>query len=74
MSSSSANTSKPTARSYYEGDVDFDTLAAKDSDFASICKISKDKRWIDFQDPKVVQYAPPRPAKLRVHADNMTDS
>ncbi|EMC96392.1 hypothetical protein BAUCODRAFT_70727 [Baudoinia panamericana UAMH 10762] len=42
-------------RPYYDGDVDFDALAAEDADFAAICKVSKDKRWIDFQDPKVVQ-------------------
>ena len=40
---------------YYEHDVDFDALAEKDQDFAAICKISKDKRWIDFKDPNVVQ-------------------
>ncbi|RMZ17321.1 hypothetical protein D0860_00457 [Hortaea werneckii] len=41
-------------RHYYEGDVDFDVLAAKDPEFAAICKVSKNKRWVDFQDPKVV--------------------
>ncbi|KAK5676404.1 hypothetical protein LTS10_011217 [Elasticomyces elasticus] len=48
-------TPKPTERTYYDGDVDFDKLAAEDADFSAICKISKDKRWVDFQDPKVVQ-------------------
>ncbi|KAK1060813.1 hypothetical protein LTR33_012830 [Friedmanniomyces endolithicus] len=47
-------TKQHTERSYYEGDVDFDLLAAEDADFAAICKISKDKRWVDFQDPNVV--------------------
>ncbi|RMY69489.1 hypothetical protein D0863_06422 [Hortaea werneckii] len=42
-------------RHYYEGDVDFDVLAAKDPEFAAICKVSKHKRWVDFQDPKVVK-------------------
>ena len=49
------STKQHTERSYYEGDVDFDLLAAEDADFAAICKISKDKRWVDFQDPNVVQ-------------------
>lgn len=51
--------SKPDAdgRAFYENDVDFDVLAAHDSDFAAICKVSKHKRWIDFQDPKVVKCA-----------------
>ncbi|KAK4955776.1 hypothetical protein LTR10_006715 [Elasticomyces elasticus] len=48
-------TPKPTERTYYDGDVDFDKLAASDPDFATICQISKSKRWLDFQDPKVVQ-------------------
>ncbi|KAK5700746.1 hypothetical protein LTR97_005263 [Elasticomyces elasticus] len=48
-------TPKPTERTYYDGDVDFDKLAASDPDFAAICQISKSKRWLDFQDPKVVQ-------------------
>ncbi|KAK5112230.1 hypothetical protein LTR62_004391 [Meristemomyces frigidus] len=42
-------------RPYYDGDVDFDTLATKDQDFAAICQQSKTKKWIDFQNPKVVQ-------------------
>ncbi|KAK0321765.1 hypothetical protein LTR82_007251 [Friedmanniomyces endolithicus] len=42
-------------RSYYDGDVDFDELAAEDAGFAAICNVSKDKRWVDFQDPNVVQ-------------------
>ena len=42
-------------RTYYEGDVDFDALAEKDPAFAAICNTSKQKRWIDFQDPNVVQ-------------------
>ena len=41
--------------SYYNQDVDFDKLAEKDPDFAAICKVSKDKKWIDFKDAKVVQ-------------------
>ncbi|TKA73714.1 hypothetical protein B0A55_05480 [Friedmanniomyces simplex] len=48
-----SSTTKSTERSYYDGDVDFDELAAKDADFAAICKVSKDKRWVDFQDPNV---------------------
>ncbi|RMX75906.1 hypothetical protein D0869_11201 [Hortaea werneckii] len=50
---------------YYEGDVDFDVLAAKDPEFAAICKVSKNKRWVDFQDPKVVndRYDPGREVK-----------
>ncbi|KAK5116598.1 hypothetical protein LTR85_009223 [Meristemomyces frigidus] len=55
MASSSSSATTITERSYYDGDVDFDALATKDADFAVICKVSKDKRWIDFQDPKVVQ-------------------
>lgn len=51
-----------TERSYYDGDVDFDALAAKDADFAAICEVSKGKRWIDFQDPKIVQYEPAPPS------------
>ncbi|KAK3640626.1 hypothetical protein LTR56_003689 [Elasticomyces elasticus] len=47
-------TPKPAERTYYDGDVDFDKLAAEDADFDAICKFSKDKRWLDFQDPKVV--------------------
>ena len=75
MSSSSATTNAQTSgRSYYEGDVDFDTLAAKDADFAAICKVSKDKRWIDFQDPRVVQYAPPFRTNLSGYADGIPDS
>ncbi|KAK0909063.1 hypothetical protein LTR02_004588 [Friedmanniomyces endolithicus] len=49
------STKQHTERSYYDGDVDFDLLAAEDADFAAICKVSKDKRWVDFQDPNVVQ-------------------
>lgn len=51
-------TKQHTERSYYDGDVDFDLLAAEDADFAAICKVSKDKRWVDFQDPNVVQWVP----------------
>lgn len=54
MSSSSNN--KRTERTYYDGDVDFDRLAEHDADFAAVCEVSKDRRWIDFQNPKVVQY------------------
>lgn len=69
MASSSPTTTTSTERSYYEGgDVDFDALAAKDDDFAAVCKVSKDKRWIDFQDPKVVQYA--RTAHTTFFAEN----
>ncbi|KAK3106785.1 hypothetical protein LTR53_018074, partial [Teratosphaeriaceae sp. CCFEE 6253] len=40
---------------YYDGDVDFDKLASQDADFDAICKVSKDRRRVDFQDPNVVQ-------------------
>lgn len=56
MSSSTIPTNTNGGRAYYEGDVDFDVLAAKDPEFAAICKVSKNKRWVDFQDPKVVKY------------------
>ncbi|KAK5692209.1 hypothetical protein LTR17_025475 [Elasticomyces elasticus] len=55
MPPTTSSTHKPAERTYYDGDVDFDKLAAEDADFDAICKISKDKRWLDFQDPKVVQ-------------------
>ncbi|KAK4889657.1 hypothetical protein LTR27_011549 [Elasticomyces elasticus] len=55
MPPTTPSTPKPAQRTYYDGDVDFDKLAAEDADFDAICKISKDKRWLDFQDPKVVQ-------------------
>ncbi|RMX97625.1 hypothetical protein D0868_10545 [Hortaea werneckii] len=55
MSSSATATNSSGGRAYYEGDVDFDVLAAKDHEFAAICKVSKNKRWVDFQDPKVVK-------------------
>ncbi|KAI7364709.1 siroheme synthase middle domains-like protein [Hortaea werneckii] len=29
--------------------------ACVDPEFAAICKVSKNKRWVDFQDPKVVK-------------------
>ncbi|KAK4553783.1 hypothetical protein LTR86_009281 [Recurvomyces mirabilis] len=54
MPSTTANRDNST-RSYYQGDVDFDVLAAQDPDFAALCQRSKNKRWIDFQDPEVVQ-------------------
>ncbi|RMZ21018.1 hypothetical protein D0859_14970 [Hortaea werneckii] len=55
MSSSAITAESNGGRDYYEGDVDFDVLAAKDPEFAAICKTSKNKRWVDFQDPKVVK-------------------
>ncbi|KAI7335341.1 hypothetical protein KC315_g3289 [Hortaea werneckii] len=55
MSSSAITAESNGGRDYYEGDVDFDVLAAKDPEFAAICKISKNKRWVDFQNPKVVK-------------------
>ena len=58
MSSSAITAESNGGRDYYEGDVDFDVLAAKDPEFAAICKISKNKRWVDFQNPKVVKYEP----------------
>lgn len=61
MSSSTTATNSSGGRAYYEGDVDFDVLAAKDPEFAAICKVSKNKRWVDFQNPKVVKY------ELRAH-------
>ncbi|KAI7165866.1 siroheme synthase middle domains-like protein, partial [Hortaea werneckii] len=30
--------------------------ACVDPEFAAICKVSKNKRWVDFQDPKVVKH------------------
>jgi 23S rRNA (adenine1618-N6)-methyltransferase len=39
---------------YYAQDVDFDDLAARDPEWAAICKTSKAIRWLDFQDPKIV--------------------
>jgi len=45
----------PHMASYYDHDVDFDVLAEHDPEFAAICKVSKDKKWVDFKDPKVVQ-------------------
>jgi len=48
-------TKQQIERSYYDGDVDFDELAAEDAHFAAICNVSKDKRWLDFHDPNVVQ-------------------
>ncbi|KAK3651077.1 hypothetical protein LTR56_005841 [Elasticomyces elasticus] len=55
MPPTTPSTPKPAERTYYDGDVDFDKLAAEDADFSAICQISKSKRWLDFQDPKVVQ-------------------
>ncbi|KAK5135662.1 hypothetical protein LTR08_004963 [Meristemomyces frigidus] len=55
MASSNSGAASTTERSYYDGDVDFDVLAEQDADFAAICRVSKDERWIDFQNPKVVQ-------------------
>ena len=40
--------------SYYAQDVDFDDLANRDADWASISKAAKASKWVDFQDPKVV--------------------
>ena len=39
---------------YYAQDVDFDDLAARDPEWAAICKTSKATRWLDFQDPAIV--------------------
>lgn len=73
-SNMSSSTPTSTGRSYYDGDVDFDVLAAKDPDFAALCKVAKDKRWVDFQNPKVVQYVCfHRPWPLTI-ADTNTDS
>lgn len=41
---------------YYERDVDFDALAKQDADFAAIAQSAKTKGFIDFQNPKIVQY------------------
>lgn len=35
--------------------IDFDELAARDPDWATISKCAKEARWLDFQDPKVVR-------------------
>ncbi|CAK4031100.1 hypothetical protein DOTSEDRAFT_42114 [Lecanosticta acicola] len=40
---------------YYERDVDFDDLAKRDPNFAAISKQGKQKAFIDFQNPKIVQ-------------------
>lgn len=41
---------------YYERDVDFDDLAKRDPEFAEISQHGKRNGFIDFQDPKIVQY------------------
>jgi hypothetical protein len=41
---------------YYAKDVDFDQLAKNDPDFAAIAQPAKQKGFINFKDPKVVQY------------------
>ncbi|KAH9812659.1 siroheme synthase [Teratosphaeria destructans] len=46
----------PGGRPYYEGDVDFDKLAAHDAAFAAITKLGKQQRKIDFQNPDVLQH------------------
>lgn len=46
---------------YYERDVDFDDLAKQDPDFAAISQHGKRKGFIDFQNPKIVQFVHKRP-------------
>ncbi|KAF2771920.1 hypothetical protein EJ03DRAFT_11316 [Teratosphaeria nubilosa] len=46
----------PGGRPYYEGDVDFDQLAAHDAAFAAIILPAKQQRKIDFQNPDVLHH------------------
>lgn len=46
---------KGVKRSYYDVDVDFAELAEQDPDFAAISKVSKERRFVDYQNPAVVQ-------------------
>lgn len=39
---------------YYAQDIDFDDLAARDAKWEAICATSKETKWIDFQDPRIV--------------------
>ncbi len=64
LSQTPATNQKP----YYAQDVDFEDLAKRDPDWAAICKTSKQTKWIDFQDPKILLYvysaSCPGPQKL----------
>jgi 23S rRNA (adenine1618-N6)-methyltransferase len=59
MSFSQSNTNRQLA--YYAQDVDFDDLAERDPDWVAICKATKESKWIDFQDPRVLLYVSRRP-------------
>lgn len=65
---------------YYERDVDFDALAKDDPEFAAVAVIAKSKGFIDFQNPRIVQYQNSTRSKqtnviiaLTYHADNWPD-
>lgn len=57
---------------YYSRDVDFDSLAKHDPEFAKISQQGKRNGFINFQDAKIVQYCPIHPLYLSIQG-NFTD-